>query len=122
MKSVDEARMKIFWDNLKKKKKVVDLAMLPPCRASLKLHIQRSNYVARIWRQASNAEIEEPSAMRHGWNPDYTLKWESVAYPKYVYDLLQQSSVDDEDDDEQDDEGDDDEEFEDSEASVFGED
>ena len=28
IKSVDEARSKIFWENLKKKKRIVDLAML----------------------------------------------------------------------------------------------
>ena len=39
-----EARNKIFWDTLKKKKKIVDLSMLPPCPASLNLHTERSNY------------------------------------------------------------------------------
>ena len=120
MPSVDEARSKIFWDNLRKKKRIVDLAMLPPCRASLNLHLQRSNYIARIWRQASLGEMHEVSALLHGWNPDYTLKWEAVVYPEYVYDLLQQSSpINDEAEEIEDDE---DDEFEDQEASVFGED
>ena len=128
IKSVNEARSKFFWDNLKKEKMIEDLAMLPPFRASLKLHIQRSNYVARIWRQASIAEMDEPPALQHGWNSDYTLQWESVVYPKYVYDLLQQSTPvkdkeeKEQDDDSDEDDSDEDEEFEDPEASVFGQD
>ena len=116
--NVNEARNKIFWDTLKKKKKVVDLSMLPPCQASLHLHTKRSNYIAKIWKQASVGEMTEEPAELHGWNSDFTLKWEAVAYPAYVYDLLQQSSPVDENDDDEDEE----EEFEDQEAVVFGDD
>ena len=65
----------------------------------------------------------EESAELHGWNTDFTLKWEAVAYPEYVYNLLQQSSpVDyvDDDNEEGNEDVDWDEEFEDQEASVFG--
>ena len=51
----------------------------------------------------------EESAELHGWNTDFTLKWEAVAYPEYVYNLLQQSSPVEDDDNEEgneDDEGD----------------
>ena len=44
-------------------------------------------------------------------------------YPKYAYDLLQQSTpVEDKEEKEQDDDSDEDEEFEDPEASVIGQD
>ena len=122
LSSVNEARSKIFWDNLKKKKKIVDLALLPPCRASLNLHIKRSNYVARIWRQASIGQMHEESPLHHGWNADFSLQWESRAYPEYVYEMLQLSSpIEPGTQEEDDDEDDDEEEFEDHEASVFGE-
>ena len=71
--TVDQARNIIFWDTLRKKKRIVDLSMLPTCRKSLILHIRRSNYLSRLWRQASIAETEIACPTEHGWNADYSL-------------------------------------------------
>ena len=72
---LNEARSKIFWNYLKKKKKIVSLSLLPPCKSSPALHIKRANYVAALWRQASNEIIAEESAEQHGWNAGFSLKW-----------------------------------------------
>ena len=63
--NVDEARNFMFWNRLKKRKKVIGLSMLPPCKKSLLLHIKLSNYISGIWRQASVAEmdIQDPKSM-----------------------------------------------------------
>ena len=118
--SVNEARSKIFWTYLKKKKKIVSLSLLPPCKSSLDLHIKRANYVAALWRQASNEEISEESADQHGWNPDFSLKW-AKAYPDYVYNMLREGIPVEGKEDEGDEDDDDEEEFEDHDAEVFGE-
>ena len=45
-------RNEIFWKTFKNNKRVIDLFNLSPCRSSLKLPARRSNYIAKIWRQA----------------------------------------------------------------------
>ena len=38
---VNALRRSIFWDKFKKKKQVVDLSLLPPCRDNLQFHVMR---------------------------------------------------------------------------------
>ena len=118
---VNEARSRIFWNHLKKKKKVVSLSLLPPCKSSLTLHIRRANYVAALWRQAANEIIAEESAEQHGWNADFSLKW-AKAYPDYVYDMLREGTPveGNDNDDDEDEEVEEEQEFEDHDAEVFG--
>ena len=40
-------------EDTKKQEKVIDLFHPPPCRSLLKLHARRSNYIAKIGRQAN---------------------------------------------------------------------
>ena len=51
-------------------------------------HIERTNYVARIWRQAAIPviDLEEPNL--HGWNADMTIDWISDPFPQDVSELL----------------------------------
>ena len=44
-----------------------DLCFLPPCLASLILHIKRSNYQCYIWKKANEAFPELPSPLENGW-------------------------------------------------------
>ena len=44
-----------------------DLSLLPPCRSSLQLHIDRANYQTYIWKQSLNAYPELPSPLENGW-------------------------------------------------------
>ena len=46
LRSVDKLRYKMFMQKFEKEGKVLDLSLLPPCKANLQLHIMRANYVA----------------------------------------------------------------------------
>ena len=51
---------------------------LPPCKATLTLHIKRANYQARIWRLATTPSPYVPSPYGHGWSVDGendAIKW-----------------------------------------------
>ena len=45
----------------------VEPEALPPCRSSLRLHIERANYQAAIWRRATTALPVIQSPHGHGW-------------------------------------------------------
>ncbi|KAL2098309.1 hypothetical protein ACEWY4_007516 [Coilia grayii] len=45
----------------------VDSSSLPPCRDCLKLHIQRANYQAGIWRHCLEGQPDIPEPRGHGW-------------------------------------------------------
>ena len=81
---VNKLRAEIFWRTWNKKGQVIDLSVLPPCRSSLHLHIQRSNYIARIWRQANKDMMDLQPPQSHGWNEDFSLKWPNVIIPEDV--------------------------------------
>ena len=40
---------------------------LPPCRSSLRNHVDRANYQSRIWKLSLQSVIEAPSPTLHGW-------------------------------------------------------
>ena len=49
---------------------VMDLSLLPPCRATLKMHVLRVNYQVLIWKSApeQHPNIKDPDS--HGWALD----------------------------------------------------
>ena len=47
--------------------KSVDLATLPPCSATLKEHIKRTNFQVKIWKDALEPYHELPNPEFHGW-------------------------------------------------------
>ena len=59
--------------NLLTRKKTVDISALPPCESVLKLHCQRANYPAGIWKRSVSSQTSTPSPVYHGWNPDKSL-------------------------------------------------
>ena len=61
-------------EDIKKRKRVIDLFNLPLCRSSLKLHARRSNYILKIWRQADQKIMVYESSQQHRWNEDYSLE------------------------------------------------
>ena len=88
MKDVDQARKNIFWRTLKKKKQVIDLSLLPPCKKSLLLHVSRANYISNIWRQSSTAVTRLDEPQNHGWNDNFTLRWCNTPYPDDIAEFL----------------------------------
>ena len=47
--------------------KNVDLASLPPCKKTLREHVNRVNYQVAIWRSAHQPYPEVPDPEQHGW-------------------------------------------------------
>ena len=43
------ARHVLFQTKYKKKRKVTDISLLPPCKSAFIIHIHRSNFVACTW-------------------------------------------------------------------------
>ena len=89
----------------------VDLSLLPPCKKSLHMHIERANYQARLWRLAHTNTPDVPGPVGHGWckNTDSTLscQWfRGNCMPQYLIDLLDDgrdaSNISDDDDTDED--------------------
>ena len=80
--SVNKLRKKMFWKNYSQENRITDLSLLPPCQSSLLLHIQRANYVARIWRQDLTPVIEIENPKHHRWQEDLTEEWVTVPFPE----------------------------------------
>ena len=98
LKSVNDARCEIFWDRYEKKKKIVELCMLPPCSANLRFHLKRSNYVAKIMRSTSLKTSADDYA-NHGWTETGEPVWASEYIPENIKDILSESSANDNDED-----------------------
>ena len=64
--SIDLLRYKLYCAKGGK----VEPEALPSCKPSLRLHVQRSNYQATIWRRALSPCPDIPSPHGHGWNVD----------------------------------------------------
>ena len=71
----------------------IDLSLLPPCRASLRMHILRANYQALIWKLALDPLADIPSPVGHGWTSDdcgqITYEWtDGFILPPELIDIL----------------------------------
>ena len=62
--------------------------------SSLELHCKRANFVAKMWRNASNPMLSDNLVM-HGWLPDMHIEWIKEAYPSDITELLFDSDVED---------------------------
>ena len=87
-KSVDKLRYNKFEVVYRKKNRIQDLSLLPPCLRSLLLHLKRSNYIARIWKLCFQAVIDFQDISNHGWNSDGTIKWTTEEFPDDVVEIL----------------------------------
>ena len=92
LRTVNEARAKIFWEKYNKSKKVIELSMLPPCKANLIFHVQRSNYVAYLMRST----VLKPNVEHftdHGWSEDGKAIWCKDYLPDEMADVLYDDAV-----------------------------
>lgn len=64
------------------------MSLLPPCRQSLQLHCQRSNYIAKVWRSCLQTNIHFGDIEQHGWSMDGKIVWMDAAFPEEVEQLL----------------------------------
>ena len=81
-------RRSIFWDKFKKKKQVVDLSLLPPCRDNLQFHVMRANYVGYTFRNADRLFMDVDDPTNHRWDEQMKVVWTSVCYPPDVSEFL----------------------------------
>ena len=82
-----------------------DLSLLPPCRTSLQLHIDRANYQTYVWKQSLNAYPELPSLEENGWkleNGQLAMRWGYNMFPSELEEVLIQSAEDTDSDNESD--------------------
>ena len=91
---VDVVRSKKFQRKYKSEGKIVDLSLLPPCRSVLKLHAERANYVAKIWRSSTTSSMEMPIISNHGWESNGDIHWVDDIIPDDIEEVLLDSSLD----------------------------
>ena len=96
LESVDDARLDIFLSKYKLKSdqevitavKKMDGSTLPPCAKVLYQKILRVNYIARMWRSATEVSIPDMDITEMGWCIDehqYKIKWfEDEVGPKAI--------------------------------------
>ena len=81
---VNEARYKMYCAS----NGSIDSETLPPCSDALKLHVQRANYVSKIWKLSLEAKPTVPSPAEHGRmfdEGDLSIKWLTVgAAPEVI--------------------------------------
>lgn len=101
--NVNDARFKIFEKKHLKSKQLTDLSLLPPCQRTLYLHMERANYVAKIWKSADTAMLDLPSPTQHGWNEEGSIFWTDDMFPDNVGDYVATNEEDEDEDDFEDD-------------------
>lgn len=78
----------IFDNKLSKQNKIMDMALLPPCQQTLKLHILRSNFIARQWRNAHIITSDIGDITDCGWTNTNEPKWAEIVMPEDVKELF----------------------------------
>ena len=91
---VNEARYELFHKKYSKQNKLIDLALLPPCKNVLEKHLQRANYVSRLWKCCGIANTDYPPPGQHGWDMAHEINWCDDVFPNEIDELLM---LDDED-------------------------
>ena len=95
--NVNEARYKIFSRKLENEEKTIDMSVLPPCESVLRLHCERANYLAAIWKNATTSQPEFPDTVHHGWNTDKSITWVVAIFPDEVESILLDNRYDPDD-------------------------
>ena len=78
-------------------KAISDLALSPPCKDNLKLHISRANYVANMYVNAIRLYMCLDDPIYHGWKEDGTFQWKDDCFPENITDILENCDGKDDD-------------------------
>ena len=78
----------MFLQKYSSTSKVIDLAVLPPCRSVLYLHAQRANYVAKIWKSSNLARHDMPGIKYNSWLENGEINWVENVFPDDIEDIL----------------------------------
>ena len=81
-KLVNVVRSKLFEKKYTKEGKVINMTLLPSCNSSLLLHIERSNYVARIWTSSLTSWLDAGKISENRWLPDGSTNWVDDVFPQ----------------------------------------
>ena len=54
----------------------------------LRLHCERANYLAGIWKNATTSQSQFPYAVHHGWNSDKSILWVIEIFPEEIESIL----------------------------------
>ena len=81
LKKINLLRFHLFQKSYKQKEEITDLALLPPCQETLRLHCLRSCYVAKIWKSADICSLEVPPVQNHGWDENADILWTEKSFP-----------------------------------------
>ena len=79
---VNELRFESFFKKYQNLYKIGDMSTLPPCLEVLKLYLQRSLYIAALWKQSTVFLPILPNMNAFGRNDDGSIKWVNEIYPK----------------------------------------
>ena len=96
-RSINKVRTELFEKKYMKNDKVIDMALLPPCKSVLLLHMKRANYVAKIWKSSLTSWLESDDITEHGWLPDGSTIWVDDIFPCEVEEILCDPTFDEED-------------------------
>ena len=96
--SVNEARFELFINKYVNENKIIDLSTLPPCRATVLLHIKRANYIAKIWKSYAQDGYDNGDVAEHGWFNDGQIQWVVDIFPDDITDILFSHDVNDDED------------------------
>ena len=88
LSNINDVRKAMFWEKFEKKKKIVDLILLPPCKENRRYHIMRSNYVAYIFQHADQLILDVMDPGNHGWDRERKIVWSNECYPLNISELL----------------------------------
>ena len=91
----DDTRFRYKWMQIHDVlwKGEADSSQLPPCHATLRLHVLRAKYQAAIWRRSCQAQMNIPTLNGNGWNLDsesnLAIQWMTgMQAPQAALDVL----------------------------------
>ena len=88
LRNVDIARYQLFKCKNESYNKFIDLALLSPCQNVLKLHSERANFVAYLWKQSLSLMVNIPNHNEHGWDTNCEISWVEQEFPNDIEDIL----------------------------------
>ena len=95
-KNINKVRWLLFQKKHAKENKVIDLSALPPCRNVLRIHSERANFVAKVWRSSLKNKIDEESFANHGWDEYGDIRWINQVFPDEISGVFFDNLYDDE--------------------------
>ena len=91
---INEVRYEIFTKKTKREDNIVDLSLLPPCKSVLRLHAERANMVAYIWRNTLTPQVVLPNYSECVWDIEGKIQYVLTPFPESVEDILLDTDYD----------------------------